>query len=100
MHDGRTAFTRLAAVLAELGLSLGTQEYDALGATEHGVDPGNPWRNRSRPNARSAVFAERERGAEAQRRRSAEAQKLRSPEARMRCTSSAVASPAIVSGRT
>ncbi|MFF0559301.1 hypothetical protein [Streptomyces sp. NPDC004266] len=37
--DERTAFTRLAADLAELGLPLGTQEYDALDDTAYGVDP-------------------------------------------------------------
>ncbi|MEU0403935.1 hypothetical protein ABZ318_27610 [Streptomyces sp. NPDC006197] len=37
--DERTAFARLAADLAELGLPLGTQEYDALDDTEHRVDP-------------------------------------------------------------
>ncbi|SEB64608.1 hypothetical protein [Streptomyces sp. TLI_105] len=37
--DERIAFTRLAADLAELGLPLSTQEYDALDDTEYRVAP-------------------------------------------------------------
>lgn len=37
--DERIAFTQLAAELAELGLPLGTQDYDALDDTEYGVVP-------------------------------------------------------------
>lgn len=37
--DGRIAFTRLATELAELGLPLSTQDYDALDDTEYTVDP-------------------------------------------------------------
>ncbi|MDL5198822.1 hypothetical protein [Streptomyces sp. ALI-76-A] len=37
--DERVAFTRLAAELAELGLPLSTQDYDALDQTEYRVDP-------------------------------------------------------------
>ncbi|MFD3997234.1 hypothetical protein [Streptomyces sp. NPDC058583] len=37
--DERIGFTQLAAELAELGLPLSTQEYDALDDTEYRVDP-------------------------------------------------------------
>lgn len=37
--DERIAFTQLAAELAELGLPLSTQDYDALDDTEYTVDP-------------------------------------------------------------
>ncbi|MEU6920413.1 MULTISPECIES: hypothetical protein [unclassified Streptomyces] len=37
--DERIAFTQLAAELAELGLPLSTQDYDALDDTEHAVNP-------------------------------------------------------------
>ncbi|MFE4795449.1 hypothetical protein ACFRFL_10165 [Streptomyces sp. NPDC056708] len=37
--DERIAFTQLAAELAELGLLLSTQDYDALADTEYTVDP-------------------------------------------------------------
>ncbi|MFC8257790.1 hypothetical protein ACFUNF_09175 [Streptomyces sp. NPDC057291] len=37
--DERIAFTQLAAELAELGLPLSTQDYDALDDTESTVDP-------------------------------------------------------------
>ncbi|MFI0237582.1 hypothetical protein [Streptomyces sp. NPDC016845] len=37
--DVRIAFTQLAAELAEIGLPLSTQEYDALDDTEYRVDP-------------------------------------------------------------
>ncbi|MFE4369679.1 hypothetical protein ACFRMN_15890 [Streptomyces sp. NPDC056835] len=38
--DERIAFTQLAAQLAELGLRLSTQDYDALDDTKFTVDPG------------------------------------------------------------
>jgi len=37
--DERIAFTQLASELAELGLPLSTQDYDALDDTEYRVDP-------------------------------------------------------------
>lgn len=37
--DERIAFTQLAAELAEIGLPLSTQDYDALDDTEYRVDP-------------------------------------------------------------